>query len=319
MEIRFLERSEIEPRKWDGCVYYSLNSRMYAYTWYLDNICENWAGLVEGDYESVFPIVWNTKLLGFKQIYQPYLCQQLGVFSMYVCSQPRLEAFIRAIPKEFRLVDMQLNFANHQLPALSEYKFTSRPNFVLNLARPYEQIQAGYSQNLRRNLKKAQKSNLFLSTDIRPELFLDNVKQYHLDKKNGIPESVYHAASRIIYNCFHRGQGVIFGVYDADKRLYAAAFILFDGSRLVNLLNISTDLGRAHNAMGFLFDNIIRTHAGQLKVLDFEGSSIPGIAQFYQSFGSENQPFAHIYTNQLPWWIRWAKPNSNPETPQIQA
>ena len=76
MTIRFLEREEIDQLKWDSCVHYAVNGNACGYTWFLDNVSENWSGLVEGDYESVFPLVWNKKILGIHQIYQPYFCQQ---------------------------------------------------------------------------------------------------------------------------------------------------------------------------------------------------------------------------------------------------
>lgn len=307
MEIRLLTREEIEPRKWDGCVYYALNSRSYAYTWYLDNVCEDWCGLVEGEYESVFPLVWNTKLLGYKQLYQPLLAQQLGLYSMHVCSPTRLQRFLEAIPSDIRYMNIQLNFSNTALPTLPDFKSTLRPNYILNLARPYEEIREGYSSNLRRNLKKAQEQQLYYSTDLSPETFVDYVRQFHTEERNGVPEALYHTALRVIYNAMHRGQGAIFAVFDEARNFCAGAFILFDGTRLVNLINVSSTRGRELNAMAFLFDALIKTNAHQLKIFDFEGSTIEGVARFYQSFGAVNEPYPALSYNRLPIWLRWAK------------
>ena len=66
MDLRLLSREAIEAAKWNGCVHYASNSKIYGYTWYLDNVAEEWMGLVEGDYQSVFPLVFNQKLLGTK-------------------------------------------------------------------------------------------------------------------------------------------------------------------------------------------------------------------------------------------------------------
>ncbi|MEM6725303.1 MAG: hypothetical protein AAF598_14780 [Bacteroidota bacterium] len=94
MEIRYLKRDEIDQLKWDSCVHYANNGQVYGYTWYLDNVAEDWDGLVEGDYESVFPLVWNSKIFGIKQLYQPFLSQQLGLFSVNLLSKARLQTFI---------------------------------------------------------------------------------------------------------------------------------------------------------------------------------------------------------------------------------
>ncbi len=306
--IRLLSRKEIDPRRWNGCVYYALNSRAYAYTWYLDNVCEEWFGLVENEYESVFPVVWKyKKYIGYKEIFQPPLTQQLGLFSMHVCSPTRLKWFIDALPADIRRVDMQLNFDNSAVQALQGiegWSVSQRPNFVLPLSRPYADLAADYSSNLRRKLRKGEKNGLFCSADIRPETFVDHVRAFHTKARTGLPESFYHTALRIIYAFQHRGQGNIFVAYDENKQFHAAVFLMVDGARLVNLINVSSEAGRESDAMSFLIDNIIRTHAGQLKMLDFEGSAIEGIAQFYQSFGAINQPYYRLEKNALSWWQR---------------
>jgi hypothetical protein len=308
MNIRFIPREEIDPARWNGCVYYAHNSRPYAYTWYLDNVAEQWDGLVEGEYESVFPLVWKRKW-GISYLYQPLLCQQLGLFSVNVCSQARLKAFLEAVPAEFQWWDIQLNSRNSGLNHFKHgYLLQSRPNYVLDLSPDYETLHRQYSKNLQRNLKKAEQEGLiFLPGMLSFEEFIDLVRQYHQDKANPIPEALYHTALRIMYNAQHRGQGGLFTVFTPEKELCAAAFLLYGGNRMINLLNVSTELGRQLNGMAYLFDSLIQQQAGQRRLLDFEGSKIEGIARFYQSFGAEDEPYWHLQRNALPWYLRWAK------------
>ncbi len=307
MDIKLLKRQDIETAKWNGCVHYSANSRVYAYSWYLDNVADDWWGLIEGDYESVMPLVWNDKMLKTKQIYQPFLTQQLGLFSINVCSKARISAFLNAIPSEFRFVDMQLNFLNTDIAEYDAWKIEQRPNYILDLKRPYEQVAEGYSQNLRRILKKIEPGSLYATTDLTPERFIEVARQAHQNQKLNLPELFYHTAIRIIYNCLHRGQGSIFAVYDAQKQLCAASFIILDGMRLLNLINFSTAQGHSLNAMHFLFDAIIQNNSNKLKLFDFEGSTIEGVARFYQSFGAINQPYLRLKANKLPWYLRFLK------------
>ena len=49
MELRWLSRKDIDDKLWNGCVHFALGAVPYAYTWYLDNICEDWMGLVADD------------------------------------------------------------------------------------------------------------------------------------------------------------------------------------------------------------------------------------------------------------------------------
>ena len=78
--IQFIKRDKIDEQKWNEAIAQSVNSLPYAYSWYLDAVAENWAALVLDDYKTVMPLVWLRKL-GIKCLYQPYYCQQLGVFS----------------------------------------------------------------------------------------------------------------------------------------------------------------------------------------------------------------------------------------------
>ncbi len=307
MEIRLLKRDEIDKARWNGCVYYSPNSLIYGFTWYLDNVCEQWEGLVEGDYESVFPLVWNNKLLGIKRLYQPYLCQQLGLFTVNGFSQKRIKAFIEAIPKEYKYIDIHLNERNI-IDQLEGFEVEARPNYLLPLSRPYTDIYAGYSSNLKRNLKKAEKAGIYGSASIKPENFVALLRQEQEKKGNHFPERLYHAAHRVIYNCLHRGQGVIMGAFEEQEHeLCAAVFWMFNGARTTNLLNFTTDKGRQLGAMHQLIDMYIQGNAGRPIYIDFEGSSIESIARFYQSFGAENQPFYRLKQNRLPWWMKWKK------------
>jgi hypothetical protein len=306
MEIRLLNRDEIEKAKWNGCVHYSPNSLIYAYTWYLDNVCDNWMGLVEGDYESVFPLVWNDKLFGIKRLYQPYLCQQLGLFSVNSLTPKRIQAFVNAIPKEFKYIDINLNDSN-QINKMDGFTITEKPNYTLSLHPAYEKLYAQYSSNLKRNLKKAEKQNLYATTSIKPEDFVELVKTYHKDKGNIFPPALYHSALRIIYNCQHRGIGVLMGTYNEQHELCAAIFWMNNGARYINLMNVTTSEGRESGAMHHLIDLFIRSNAGKPMFIDFEGSSIDSIARFYQSFGAENLPYYNIKQNRLPWWLKWKK------------
>ena len=53
------------------------------------------------------------------------------------------------------------------------------------------------------------------------------------------------------------------------------------------------------NAMAFLIDSFIKEHAEQHLVLDFEGSMIPGVARFYESFGGQKHRYFQLIKNNV--------------------
>jgi len=72
--------------------------------------------------------------------------------------------------------------------------------------------------------------------------------------------------------------------------------------RFTYLIPVSNEQGKKDSAMFYLVDHLIRQTAGQDKILDFEGSSIHGVARFYRGFGAENQPY-HIIKKLRPSFL----------------
>ncbi len=307
MDLRLLSREAIEAAKWNGCVHYASNSKIYGYTWYLDNVAEEWMGLVEGDYQSVFPLVFNQKLLGTKQLYLPFLCQQLGLFSVNVCNKERLQYFMNAIPPSFKYQEIAFNDGNKNVLKFADTSIRLTDNYRLDLNQPYERLYDNYSKNIKRNIKKAWKHDFFLNSNLKPEKFVAAVKKAQQEKGVIHPDELYHAAHRIIYNCLHRGKGVIMSAEGTDKQLEAAIFFMFNGMDMINLMNVTTPVGKEKGAMSYLLDAVIQRESNKRKFIDFEGSSVEGIARFYKGFGALNVPYYKYTQNNLPWWLKWRK------------
>ena len=108
MKIEFLKRDDIDTTKWDNCIARSVNGIVYAYSWYLDIVAENWGALIADDYQAVFPLTYNKKY-GISYIYQPLFTQQLGLFSVGSISHTLVSEFLQAIPSEFKFIAISLN------------------------------------------------------------------------------------------------------------------------------------------------------------------------------------------------------------------
>ncbi len=213
---------------------------------------------------------------------------------------------MNAIPTAFKFIDINLNDSN-LFNNTNNFILTEKPNYVLPLSSSYEKIASKYNSNLKRNLKKAEKADFFAATDLKPEIFVEAVKNHHKNQGNVIPPEIYHTALRIIYKCLHRGKGTFTCVYNDKEELCAAVFWMINGARFINLLNVTTEKGRENGAMHYLVDLFIRRNSGKTMFIDFEGSSIESIARFYQSFGAENLPFYNLKRNSLPWWLKIIK------------
>ena len=130
MEIKYLQNSEIDRKKWDRCIATSLQQLPYAYSWYLDAAAENWDAIVINNYEAVFPLPWKKKW-GVRYVYPPFFIQQLGLFSRTPQDSFVIDTVLKEAAKHFKFIELYLNFADAPSAA-----FAVRQNFELNLNSP---------------------------------------------------------------------------------------------------------------------------------------------------------------------------------------
>jgi len=83
----------------------------------------------------------------------------------------------------------------------------------------------------------------------------------------------------------------IYSVWKADEPLAVCLAPRFQ-DRITLLIPRSNDEGLSMNAMAFLIDQIIQRNTGSNVVLDFEGSMLPGVAQFYSGFGALDRKYS---------------------------
>ncbi|HRI41230.1 MAG TPA: GNAT family N-acetyltransferase [Bacteroidia bacterium] len=302
--IRFLRHEEIDRHRWDEVITHSPEGTIYAESWFLDAVCPVWHALVEDDYKAVFPLTWRKKY-GLHYLFQPPFCQQLGLFSKQ--ETPLIDAapFLEAIPKHYRLVELQLNSGNRCThPA---FTVTERPNLELRLQRDYAALAKGYSDNTSRNLRKAQQSGLVVETSdsIEPviRLFRDN-RGSTLER---FDEQQYERLRSLAGSALEKGRGIIRLVQDPSGQLHAGAFFVQSKDRLIFLFSGTSAEARKSGAMSALIDRVIHAYAGTNMRLDFEGSVDPNLARFYRSFGSEEVVYLQIRRNRLPFPFRLFK------------
>ena len=299
--IHYVQRHEIDPIRWDNCIHRSTNSLLYGLHFYLDHMTAGqWDALVLGDYEAVMPLPWRRKY-GIRYLYQPPFTQQTGIFSARALPPNLIDAFLQTTRDHFRFAELFLNYGNAH-PSLQP-----RTNYTLSLDAPYEEIANHYKKILVYSLKLAARASVTYTSGIDLETALAaNHREYatrtpHVTKTD-------HAHFRALCQDLHnRGQLILRAATGPDKKLLATALLFRDQHRLYLLQSTTPKAGRKVEAGRFLLDQLIREFAAQPIVLDFEGSEIPGIAQFYQNFGSTRQPYFFYRYNHLPWPINLLK------------
>ncbi len=302
MTIRYLKHNEIDFEKWDRCIDNAINGIIYGYSWYLNITSNYWDALIKGDYDSVMPLPCRKKM-GINYIYQPAFVQQLGVFSTEPIKTSFLEEFIEAIPGKFKYVDYNLN-ENNYLPPAKQYKTITNQTFKLSLAEPYSVIKKNYSTNNKRNIKKAEKNNLFFTRASNPESIIELFKNNRGRQLNTISRADYKNLKHIAYSSLYKGLADIHSAYSETNTLCAGMIMVRSHKRIIFLFSATNDEARKTGAMNKLIDDFIYKNSKKSYILDFEGSNHPGTAYFYKSFGSKKTTYQSLIINRMPFLLK---------------
>ena len=307
--IKHVKYEHIDKQKWDDCISQSFNGMIYAYSWYLDIVCEKWEALIEDDYESVFPLTVGKKY-GFNYLYQPFFAQQLGVFSKNEPDSDIVERFLSEIPTKYQFVEINLNTNNKVSPTNKiEQSQIIKTNLTLelNLIETYDDHFKRFSDNAKRNIKRANKNNLKIVEKIEPKeiikLFRENKGRELADLK----DRQYAVLDQLIRLCVFKGKGQVWGVCTKENNLCAGAFFVDSNDKTIFLFSGANSEAKSNGAMSFLMDRFIKENSGKNLILDFEGSKDPGLSRFYRSFGSKESVYLQIRKNNLPWYVKWLK------------
>ena len=303
-EIQLIRNKDIDRAKWDQCIDNSPSGIAYAQSWYLDRICFQWDALVLGDYLYVMPLVNNRKY-GIRYIYQPFFTQQLGVFSSHNPEPKIINQFLDTIPKQFRLIDMNLNIGNK----FETKEFSTRHNstYLLDLKSGLSEIRSLYKSNTKRNIQKATQQNIKVKPINDISLFLRFTAENLRSKSPEIKSSHYSSLQKVISYALENKCGEILGAMDSENQLLASVFFIQTNQTVIYLAASSNQVGIENSAMFLLIDTLIQQNAGRNLTLDFEGSNIPGVARFYAGFGALPETYLSIHQNQLPLFLRVLK------------
>lgn len=300
--IRLVKRENLDVEKYNTCIANSLQSRIYAYSWYLDIVAENWDVLILNDFEAVMPLPWKSKL-GFKYVYTPFWLLELGVFSENKLDD--ITSFTNALKEHFKYVNLRLNTSNYKESSINNFSNKQMQKLLLN--DDFSTIQNNYRKDRRKDLQKAQKYSLKENwvTNYEPliRLFKSNVGK----RTPYIKDSDYKTLEKLIQYCLNHNKGEIQNVYDIDNNLVASAFFI-KNIETATILVSSTDFKNRNNgANTFLIDRAIYKYCSDFKYFHFGGSSIKSIAKYFKSFGAETYCYNQLEINNLPWFVKLFK------------
>ncbi len=300
--IVHLKHDEIDREQWDNCIKNSPGARPYGYSWYLDIMAPGWEALAEGDYDSVFPLS-GFKKYGIQYISTPVFIQRLGVYSRNINKSTSIGDFLDKIPDYYRLIDICVG----QEVKNESFKVTIGTNFELDMSLPYDQLWNNFSHHCKRNIDASARQKHELIHDIDPGELIELFRMNRGREIKEIKDHHYRQLNDLMSYCISNRKGRIIGVKNTGSKLIFGIFLIETDGNKVMLLVVNTPESRDNRIGYYAVNELIKESAGSETILDFEGSSIPSVASFMESFGSKNFPYYRIYRNRLPWPVRILK------------
>lgn len=292
-DIQILPPHLIEEVKWNNCIQNSSNGLIYAQYDYLDNICDNWHGLIVGNYEAIMALPWRKKY-GLTYYYTPPFIQQLGLIGN--TETVDYDSLTRKIRRFAWYGDLHLNFSNQKLAAAVKAK--SKTNFIINLKAGYSSIQSAYSPDLKQTLQKTNpdfalnRHNDFLSA-------IESYQEYYASRMPHVSEDDFSRLTILCKQLDTHRNCMVRSVADEKGSLLSNTLLLRDNKRIYHLFNTTTPEGRLQHSNHWLIDQILQEFSGQDLLFDFEGSELEGVKSFYKKFGGHIQPYFHYKRNFL--------------------
>ncbi len=277
MSIKQIGRKTLDTTLWNALVDKYAQGLPYAYSWYLDAVCDDWSVFVKDDFEAGMAFqVKKKKALAYSL--QPFLTQQLGFLGNNTDTHLSM---IKKLRSKVFYINHHFFFFNH--PKL---KLENRINYELNLNKDYDSLYQAYKTNTKRNLKKAINNNITISTSKTAST--EDIDFILKHSKIDFNADRIVKLKRLVEACQEHG---VLELYQASSNHTRVALVLFvrTQTRSVYLIAASSSEGLSLKANFMLVDAFVKKNSQQEHILDFEGSSIEGISRFYKGFGaSEN-------------------------------
>jgi hypothetical protein len=290
-QIRIIPSKELDRERWDACIALDQKGLIYSYCWFLDGIIGEWDGLVVNDYEAVMALP-RKKKWGIEFVGMPAFVQRLGLSGRY--DDEIIHMAGQAVRERFKLIE----YAAAEPMLFGDVTKRRKTNFVMPLVETYEVISDRYTSACKKNVGKARKRGCELAEDVE----VKDVLKFYGQVYGGLAaytDKHFEVLERLLEAAATRRPYHVAGVRNREtNELVYAGLLLDDGRRVYYVLGAPNRDGREMRATYFFIDEMIRKFCGSRKIFDFEGSDIPDVATFYQSFSPEAEYYYLFYINQ---------------------
>jgi hypothetical protein len=253
----------------------------FAQVWVQDCLHHQWQYVLNAEEQLLLriPVV---KKWGLSAYLQPLFIRSLDITGSN--HKADLAALLVFLKKQ--------NFLhlNISLPQGSQFPLATGKFQVLQLGKPIDELRQGYSENVKRSLKKAKNLTLFTISFTAFHSFFTEQKGENLGNLNA---AAWSRLRTLFANAHEKEQAFCVGVLSNTELLAVGLFFKFQ-QELYFMKGTLNAQGKEKGALVFLIDGVIEKHIDECTSLDFIGSNQESIAAFYRKFGAKDQNYGII-------------------------
>lgn len=266
---------------------------------FLDAVCGagKWSYLL-GDHDDVW-VYFLKKKMGLRYIVTPQLTPYLGYWKYKgEVRKQEVEELYGRLPHHHVFIDNM--YPKTPFPHQDKYTY-------IIPRQDAQQAWMGMSGSTRRSVKKA-RSSIVVKEGLNYNRFtacvIDSFKVKN--RENPFPMEVLQ---RIETSLADKNCRKILGAVNAEGKITAVIYLLFDEKRTYNLVSAQMANDRA---MHLLLWYAIEWSMNTGRSFDFEGSMIPGVEEFFKSFGGEKTAYPYVYAAKnslVDKIVKWKNPD----------
>ncbi|MFB6307342.1 MAG: GNAT family N-acetyltransferase [Flavobacteriales bacterium] len=281
---------------------------LFFYPEWLDAVvCEggNWdvcLSMTNDEVQAALPYYLDRKY-GFNMIVMPPLTPYLGPYIKYPEEQKYAkklsyekqvcEELISQLPKvDFFEMDFPPYIANWLPFYWSNFDQITRYTYIINDLSDTDKIFSDFRSNIRREIRKAEKSLKVVESE-------DISQLYHLcERMYSSNDKAFNFSSNYLkklYNvCKENNSCKLLFAMDSKDNIHSGILLAWDKNSSYYLVGATNPNYKNSGAMSFLMWECIKRSSQFVNTFNFEGSMVESVERFFRSFGAVQTPYFNI-------------------------
>ena len=283
--------------RWDNCINTAFNGNVFAYSWFLNIVSNDWEALVMGDYKYIMPLL-TKKIYHNEIVSSSKLCKYLGVFTNELLTDDIIIKFLEAIPPEKKWVQINLNKFNN----LQNENYHSLTTYEIDLILPYAKITDRYSNSFQKILQETKKNKLSVIQGLSPNELIHFITHKGTFTQPVLGKNEINQLRMILAYGLRYNLSEVYAAYSSDNNLCAIAFFMLSKYKIYLILSAANKIGLKTNAIYSIIDKFIQKHCEKNVTLNIENVAIKNKPEFYTGLGANPLKYQQYNLRNVNWF-----------------